>query len=191
MPASAPERQPVPVKEVPSYVFEEVYDGHFDFVWRSLRGIGVPEAHLGDVSQEVWVVVHRRLAGFEGRSSLRTWLFSISYRAYLGYRRKARWHSEVLELPSQRDERSTEDDKEARGPLEHAQEAEAAAFLRGFLSTQTQAKRDVFFLCAVEGWTAPEVSTALQVPLNTVYSRLRLARADFERSLDIYKRAQS
>src|SRR3954470_17967759 len=55
-----------------------LYEEHFEFVWRSLRRLGVSAASLDDATQEVFVVVFRRLADFEGRSSVRTWLFGIA-----------------------------------------------------------------------------------------------------------------
>ena len=47
--------------------FEVVYDQYFDFAWRNLRRLGVPPAQLDDAVQDTFVVVHRRLAEFEGR----------------------------------------------------------------------------------------------------------------------------
>ena len=68
----------VPVTSGAVPAFERVYEEHFDFVWRSLRRLGVPRSALDDAVQEVFLVVHRRLAEFEGRSSLKTWLFGIA-----------------------------------------------------------------------------------------------------------------
>ncbi|MEJ7732639.1 MAG: hypothetical protein WKG00_25980 [Polyangiaceae bacterium] len=50
--------------------FAAVYEQHFDFLWRSVRRLGVADAHVDDVVQEVLLVVHRRLESFGGRSSL-------------------------------------------------------------------------------------------------------------------------
>jgi len=60
--------------------FEEAYEQLFDFVWRSLRRLGVPAASIDDAVQDVFVVIHRRLADFEGRSALKTWAFGIALR---------------------------------------------------------------------------------------------------------------
>ena len=67
--------------------FDAVYREHFPFVWRNLRRLGVAESHVEDAAQEVWVVVHRRLREFEGRSSMRTWLFGITMRTASDHRR--------------------------------------------------------------------------------------------------------
>src|SRR5512140_2597202 len=66
---------------------KEVYDAHFQFVWRSLRRLGVHEADVGDVTQEVFLIVHRKLAEFEGRSKMTTWLFAICANVARDYRR--------------------------------------------------------------------------------------------------------
>src|SRR6185436_19202677 len=68
-------------------VFEEVYEQNVTFVWRSARRLGVADAAIDDVVQEIFVVVHRRLREFEGRSSLKTWLFAIVLRVVRDHRR--------------------------------------------------------------------------------------------------------
>ncbi|NJL96066.1 MAG: TIR domain-containing protein, partial [Anaerolineae bacterium] len=60
--------------------FDAVYDEYFEFAWRSLRRLGVPTEALDDAVQDLFLVVHRRLDSFEGRSSLRTWIFGIALR---------------------------------------------------------------------------------------------------------------
>src|SRR5262245_39607962 len=74
--------EPVPARgaRVETRRFEEVYDEHIDFVWRSLRLLGVADAQLDDAIQDVFVVVHRKLDTFEGRASIRTWIFGIALR---------------------------------------------------------------------------------------------------------------
>src|SRR5580704_9404019 len=69
--------------------FKEVYDEHFRFVWRSLRRLGVPESDVADAVQDVFLVVHRRLCEFEGRSKVSTWLYGICYRVARDRRRLA------------------------------------------------------------------------------------------------------
>src|SRR3954452_12061548 len=76
-------------------VFEEVYDVHFEFVWRSLRQLGVAEHDASDAAQDVFIVVHSKLAEFEGRSKMATWLFGICIRVAAGRRRLAHVRREV------------------------------------------------------------------------------------------------
>src|SRR4051794_16597314 len=73
-----------------SQTFEEVYEEHFSFVWRAARRLGAPAAAVDDVVQEVFLVVHRRLPEFAGRSSLKTWLFAIVLRVVRDHRRSLR-----------------------------------------------------------------------------------------------------
>src|SRR5579859_7717464 len=70
--------------------FAEVYEDYFSFVWRSARRLGAPEASVDDVVQEAFVVVYRRLSQFEGRSSLKTWLFGIVLNVVRAHRRSLR-----------------------------------------------------------------------------------------------------
>src|SRR5262245_56928203 len=70
--------------------FQGVYAEEFAFVWRSLRALGVRPDLLDDAAQDAFLVVHRRLGEFEGRSTLRTWLFSIVEHVAFNYRRAVR-----------------------------------------------------------------------------------------------------
>jgi RNA polymerase sigma-70 factor (ECF subfamily) len=151
--------------------FEAVYQDHFDFVWRSLRRLGVPESSIDDATQDVFVVAHRGLARFRGESSLKTWLFAIAYRV-------ARKHR-----PSPADEEldpALFADPDGRTPQDVTLEEEARQLLYRMLGNLEEERRAVFILAELEGMSAPEIALALGVKLNTVYSRLRLARADFE-----------
>src|SRR5688572_8332202 len=68
--------------------FHTAYTEHFNFVWRSLRLLGVPPDLLDDAAQDVFSVVFRRLADFDGSAALTTWLFAIARRVAANYRRR-------------------------------------------------------------------------------------------------------
>ena len=156
--------------------FAALYAEQFLFVWRCLRGLGVAGAALEDAAQDVFVVVHRRRSTFEGESSLCTWIFGIVRRIAYRYRRTAKRKGPVAEL---------EDDPPTPepGPLERAQDVEAALFVDRFASSLDDRKREVFVLGILEGLSVPEVAEALGVPLNTAYTRLRRARLEFRQAL--------
>lgn len=160
---------------------EEVYESCFDFVWRSARRMGVAEAAVDDVVQEVFLVAHRRLGDFEGRSSVKTWLFSILLRVVSDYRRTLRRKGGLASLP----EELRADDAEC--PAERTEQREAVRLLHALLATLDDDKRAVFVLAELEQLTAPEIAEALGVNLNTVYSRLRAARRDFEKALERHR----
>jgi RNA polymerase sigma-70 factor (ECF subfamily) len=164
--------------------FELVYNDYFDFVWRSLRRLGVPEASADDALQDVFVVVHRRLGEFGGRSSLKTWLFGIALRVTSDYRRRARRKGGHEPL----DEAVIDP---APGPQEKAVNAEMLGLLDRALEALDDDRRAVFVLAELEQMSAPEIAEALGVKLNTVYSRLRLARQDFERALAGVRRPEA
>ncbi len=155
--------------------FASLYHRHHGFVWRILRRMGVPPSGLDDATQEVFVVVHRRMADLREDASVRSWLFGIARRVaaslHRGQHRRDRKH-DALSAP-------------ANGPaLDDAlAHSEAAAFVRSFLERLDEGHRMVFVLADIEGLTAPEIAEALDLKLNTVYSRLRKARLDFERAV--------
>jgi len=154
-----------------------VYEEHFDFVWRSVRRLGVAERALDDAVQEVFIVVHRRLADFEGRSSLKSWLFAIARRVAKDHRRRASRKDRTEALPE------VLADPHARSPLEGAERAQAVRLLYEILDSLDDDKREVFILAELEQMTVPEIAAAISVNLNTVYSRLRAARQAFEKAL--------
>jgi RNA polymerase sigma-70 factor (ECF subfamily) len=172
---SAREQDPAstPVS-VPS--FSAVYEEYFDFVWRSARRLGVPEASLDDVVQDVFVTVYRRLPDFEGRSQLKTWIFGILRHTISDLRRgQRRKPTSVLEQEPA--------DARELSPQEAAVRAEGLKLLHEALASMPDDQREVFVLAELEQLSSPEIAAALDVNLNTVYSRLRSARQEFEAAL--------
>jgi RNA polymerase sigma-70 factor (ECF subfamily) len=162
--------------------FAEVYESCFAFAWRTARRLGTPEANLDDVVQEIFVVAYRKLAEFEGRSSIKTWIYGIVFNVVRAHRRELdakHPHTLVDEGPSDPELLSDGTD----GPDERAAQREAARFLTHFLETLDDDRRDVFVLAELEQLSAPEIASVVNAPLNTVYSRLRLARAEFTKAV--------
>lgn len=159
--------------------FARVYETHFAFVWRSALRLGTPEPNVADVVQEAFVVVYKRLPGFEARSSLRTWLFGIVVNVVRAHRRMLQTKQpHALRGDLRTDPESVADGREGQ-PDERAEKAEAARFVNVALESLDDDKRAVFVLSELEQMSAPEIAAALGIPLNTVYSRLRLARQEF------------
>jgi RNA polymerase sigma-70 factor (ECF subfamily) len=177
---AADERGVVP--SVPSMAFADVYRGSFGFVWRSARALGTSPAALEDVVQEIFVVVHRRLSEFEGRSTLRTWLSGIVLNVVRHHRR-----SLVRKSPHElAGHEPTDPDvlpSHARDPHEMAERAEGTRLVQRALDTLDEEKREVLVLAELEELPVPEIAEALGLKLNTAYSRLRLAREQFEAAI--------
>jgi RNA polymerase sigma-70 factor (ECF subfamily) len=152
--------------------FAELFAAHASFVWRVLRRLGVPEADVDDAVQEAFLIVHRKLAGYEERGSVRAWLFTIARQVASHHRRgeARRGRREAYSQPPVLDE----------DPHEAAVRREAASIVRAFLDELDEERGIVFFLADVEGMAVPEIASSLGVNLNTVYGRLRAARLRFE-----------
>lgn len=155
-----------------AHSFEGLYSQYFDFVWRSLRRLGVGPSVVEDAVQDTFVILHRRFDDLRPDASPKAFLFGIALRVAHDYRRTARRKgADRLDLDSAIS-------KEA-GPFERTAKAEAVRVIERFLESLDEDKRAVFALAELEGMTAPEISDALSVNLNTVYSRLRMSRERF------------
>lgn len=159
--------------------FDDIYAAEFDFAWRSLRRLGVPASLLEDAAQDVFIVVNRRLGEFEGRSTLRTWIFSIAIRVAKEYaRRRNRQQCTPFEPESPRDQAL---------PHECLERTEAVILLDHLLATLDEDKRAVFILAELEQMSVPEIAVAVRANANTVYTRLRAARQRFNAALREYR----
>ena len=154
--------------------FRQLYERHFDHVWHTLRRFGVAERELEDAAHDVFVVVHRKLSMFDPTRSARAWLSGIAWRVAADTRRRAHHRRETLDAQAgiDRPDRLPAPDevlaaREARLLVEHA------------LATLDLERRAVLVLCDIDGASGPEAAEVLGIPLNTVYSRLRTARARF------------
>jgi RNA polymerase sigma-70 factor (ECF subfamily) len=161
--------------------FEAVYEAHFPFVWRNVRRLGVPHASVEDVVQEIFVIVHRKLGDFEGRSSVKTWLFGILLRVVRDFRKSQRRKN-----PQGQEERLDPEalgDDPSQAPDQRAASAEGIRVLHALLDELDDEKREVLVLAELEQLTVPEIAESLGINLNTVYSRLRVARQEFEQAI--------
>jgi RNA polymerase sigma-70 factor (ECF subfamily) len=174
----------------PRPTFAELYEAHFSFVWRSARRLGTPESNLDDVVQEIFMVAFRRQDEFEGRSSVKTWLWGIVFNVVRAHRRElAKKHPQVMDDERRADPAVLVDSSE--GPQEQALKREAARFIDRFLDGLDDDLRVAFVLAEMEQLTAPEIAVVAGVPLNTVYSRLRLARIAFTRAIARHRAADA
>lgn len=156
--------------------FALVYDEYFGFVWRNILNRGIPHASVDDVVQEVFIVVHRKLPEFEGRSSLRTWLAGIARRVVSDHVRK-RGNAPAGD-PLEVDVASALAD-----PAEALDNKVAARLVDGLLALMTEDQREVFMLHELEEMTGREIAETTGTNENTVHTRLRAARKIFQEGL--------
>jgi RNA polymerase sigma-70 factor (ECF subfamily) len=154
----------------------EVYERNVDYVYRCLVGLGLDEAAAEDAVQDVFLVVHGKLDAFEERTarSMRTWLYAIALRISRKHR-AGRWR-ETLGQTEDASECSRRAPSEQRGPEARAHDRHLLRLLNEALEGIEPAQREVFVLAELEQCTAPEIAEITGAPVNTVYSRLRLAR---------------
>jgi RNA polymerase sigma-70 factor (ECF subfamily) len=157
----------------PDASFEALFRDHFGFVYQNLRRLGVPPASVEDAVQEVFLVVLRRQDA--PVTTIRGWLFGIVRRIAWRQRRSAGRQSRLAEALA-------EQTRPALDGVHAIAEREAATLLERFLGRLDDDKRAVFLLAELEQMTAPEIARALAVKENTVYSRLRAARQEFDRT---------
>jgi RNA polymerase sigma-70 factor, ECF subfamily len=150
--------------------FNEIFETYAAFVMRTVRRMGVREADVEDVSQEVFIIVEQKLETYDPERSMRAWLFGIVRYRVSDYRKKV----------FRRAEMSCED-RRAAPAIEAGQEKklsqkENRAILDRALDMLDEDKRAVFVLYQLEGLSMKEAAAMLGCPLQTAYSRLNAAR---------------
>lgn len=153
--------------------FASIYREYFPSVWKRLARLGVPAAQLDDVTQEIFLAIHRKRGELRDPKALKAWITGFAIRAASDVRRNLRRRgtneelSENLPAPNQTDARY--------------ERQEGLALLQRVLAQMSDELREAFVLIELEEMSGPEVALALNVNLNTVYSRLRVARVAFNR----------
>jgi RNA polymerase sigma-70 factor (ECF subfamily) len=155
----------------------EIYHAHFYFVWRNARRLGVPEANVDDVVQDVFIVVHRRLGDFDGRVQLRAWIFGILVRVVRGHRR-------TFQRKAARCVPLSDDGVVATDPTpsELAERSERIELLEMLLSQLDENKAMLIVLSEIEQWTLREIAEFMGSNTNTIYSRVCAAKRDFDKA---------
>lgn len=161
--------------------FETLYDQYFRFVWASARRLGVTPEAIDDVVQEVFIVIHEKLHTLRQPESLRSWIYSVVRRTVSSHRRAGQQERRVFSVPPAAATAAVP--ALQASPLELTEQNARLELLSTLLASLTEAKREVFILAELEEMTVPEIASALDIPLNTAYSRLRHARQEFEAAL--------
>lgn len=152
-----------------------LYQAHARQVWRTLSRLGVHPPGIEDAVQDVFLTAHQRLASFEGRSNPGTWLVGIAVRVAANARRSIQRRGHVRLLDGLADP--------AQGPEQQLSQQRSLQELEQVLAKLPEEQREVVVLIDLEQLTAPQAAEALEVKLNTVYSRLRLGRAALSKAV--------
>lgn len=147
--------------------FRSLYARYFRAVWAVVGQLGMHGPAREDAVQEIWIIAYRRLHTLEPQASPRAWLSSIARKVVWRMRRNAQRFDRRVNAFA---------DEPRSAPSDASARYEVVATVRAALDSLSEAQRSVLVLTTVHGFTAPEVADALSLPVNTVYSRLRLAR---------------
>lgn len=175
-----------PFSERPD-TFRQLYDEHFDFVWRFAAHRGVPPARLEEAVREVWVVAHRRLVDCKESSELRTWLAGITRNVVVNHLR--RYGDEALRGPLDGHEPDPAAALDHLDPAEVIGQKSPGELLDVLLRKMTGRQREAFILCEMEGFALPDAAKAFGVPETTLQARLLDARRVYN-SVSALLRAQ-
>ncbi len=156
--------------------FQGVYTREFSYVLHTLRRLGVAAPELEDVTHDCFLAIYRHWTDFDPSRPLRPWLFGFAFRVAADHRKLARHRFEAREP-------AVEPADPRPRPDELVEEEQLRRGLLAALDSMDFDKRSVIVMHDVEGMPVPEMARLLDVPLNTAYSRLRLARAELERHL--------
>jgi len=154
--------------------FREIHRQHFDFVWRSVQRLGVDAASVDDVIQEVFLAAYRRWGTYDARRPFKPWLFGIALNVVRMARRgESRRRRRVEAVAVQHDVSEPTDATQRHAELD---------LLQRLLAVLDDDQRTVVILIEIEGMSPRDVAAGLGLSVNTVYSRLRLARAHLQRA---------
>ena len=162
--------------------FKTIYQSEVSFIWYHLRRLGVPDRDLKDKVHDVFVVLYRRWDALDPSRPVRPWLMGIAHNVALEYHRKACNSREIIG----RDVQPVEQDP---GPEVSLFRQEARETVHRALQRLKPEHRAVFVQHDIEGLTAPQIARATNMPVNTIYSRLRLARRQFVKAVESLQNA--
>jgi RNA polymerase sigma-70 factor (ECF subfamily) len=157
------------------YSFEFVYRSCYVPVARWVRALGANDGDVEDLTQEIFIIVRRKLAAFDGRN-LPGWLYRIAQRTVRDHRRSA-WVRNVL------GKQATAPEATAPGPsgFQVLHQRERRKVLEAILARMSEKRRTTFVLFEIEGYSGEEIAQIQSLRLKTVWTRLHHARKDFLR----------
>jgi RNA polymerase sigma-70 factor (ECF subfamily) len=159
----------------------QIYEDQFDFVWRNARRLGVPEASADDVTQDVFLVVQRRLADYDGRAPIQAWIFGILVRVVRDHRRSFR-RKGARHVTLEQASTSVAVVTHGTSPNDLVEQAERVRLFEQLLAELDEDKRTLLILSELEQWTLREIAELFGSNTNTIYSRVRAAKRAFEQA---------
>jgi RNA polymerase sigma-70 factor (ECF subfamily) len=172
VPVGLSEREPAPT-------FRDIFEREYGYVRHVARRMGIRERELDDLVADVFLTVHRKLDEFQQGFPLRPWLFGITFRVVVGTKRRFGYSREQLSDALPNDSADS-----GPGADEQMETEERRRMVHEALLELDVGKRAVFILHELDEVPMADIATVLDVPTNTAYSRLRLARKEFRVALE-------
>lgn len=156
--------------------FSALYAQRCPDVLRWLRALGGREAELEDLAQEVFVIAHRRFASFDGLNAA-GWLYKIAENVTRNHRRHSWFRNFFAREKVRADPENMPGDEDS--PSAALEQKERQCLLYTLIGRLGESRRATFCLFEVEGYSGEEIAEMQNIPLNTVWTRLHLARKEF------------
>ncbi|MCB9557128.1 MAG: RNA polymerase sigma factor [Deltaproteobacteria bacterium] len=150
-----------------------VFREYRGFVYRVVGRLAGPALDHEDIAQDVFVVIFRKLHTLRDPHRLQSWVYGICRRVVAHQRRRLRVRQALAELVGQQPTRPTES-----GPERVYEQRELERVLYRALDRMSEKRREVLILFALEGLEGKQIAELLEIPLNTVWTRLHAARRD-------------
>lgn len=155
--------------------FRDIYDRWFDDVVKWLYALGMPSSETEDLAQEIFLVVRRNLARFDG-GNLAGWLYRITELTVRDHRRRS-WFKNMVTRRRHLDLSTLPDG--AQSPARAYEQAENRRLFQTLIAKMSEKRRSTFVLFEIEGYSGEEIAQIQDIPLSTVWTRLHHARKDF------------
>ncbi|MEZ4322275.1 MAG: sigma-70 family RNA polymerase sigma factor [Myxococcota bacterium] len=165
---------PFPRRPTPDLDLGELFDAHGPFLLRVVHRLTGRADLAEDLVQEVFLVAWKRRDELTDSAGIRTWLYRVAVNVVRHRHRSESRYGALLERFTHVFRRTSPGADEGLERYERGQRVHA------MIQQLTPKQREVFVLFELEELEGVEIAEILDIPLNTVWSRLRLARAAFK-----------
>ena len=159
--------------------FKQLYRDQLGYVYSVLRRLGAPGEHLEDLCHDVFMTAFRKRADYDASRAIKPWLFGLAFRMMLNVKRKAKVEGDDQPLAVLADA--------SANPEQVVSQRQGHTALQRAIALLEPGRRAVFLMHDLDGHAAPDIARELEIPLNTAYSRLRLARADILKQTESFR----
>ncbi len=164
----------MPPSDPHAAAFRRLFEAEAAYVWVTLRRLGVRDADVEDLAHELFLKVHAKLGDYDASRPAKPWLFAFAFRIASDYRRKGHQKNEVLG--------DVESPSEALSAEEMLALRDERDLLKAALATVDLERRAVLVAYEMDEIPMKDIAASMEIPVNTAYSRLRLAREELARA---------